>query len=31
LSGGDLHGVRAVQEASLLLTIALKKSGEPAP
>jgi quercetin dioxygenase-like cupin family protein len=31
LSGGDLHGVRAVQDASLLLTIALKKSGEPAP
>jgi quercetin dioxygenase-like cupin family protein len=26
LSGGDMHGLRGVQDASLLLTIALKKS-----
>jgi hypothetical protein len=26
LSGGDMHGVRGVADASLLLTIALKKS-----
>jgi quercetin dioxygenase-like cupin family protein len=28
LPGGDLHGLRAVQDASLLLTIALKKAAE---
>ena len=26
LSGGDMHGLRGMQDASLLLTIALKKS-----
>jgi len=30
LAGGDMHGVRGVQDASLLLTIVLKKSaGSP--
>jgi quercetin dioxygenase-like cupin family protein len=28
LSGGDMHGVRGVQDTSLLLTIALKKGAE---
>ncbi|HWP13126.1 MAG TPA: hypothetical protein VNN06_14995 [Ramlibacter sp.] len=26
LSGGDMHGLRGMQDASLLLTIALKKN-----
>lgn len=31
VSGGDMHGLRGVQDASLLLTIALKKDAATQP